>query len=186
MPLFPFGLNNPLLFLSLLSNSSGLIWSEIKQLWELGLADYLSDMWNILDFITNSLYVATITLRVIAYLQVRSFVPIHLHFNLLLVFVFMSEFPLSNTWLLWKGEQCVLSCKSSQETSIHLHCWEKGCREQNNESLETTKDAHLLPPDFFVLTYHFLSCPFSSSQRECIRLFVFREAFLRKLDELKT
>lgn len=48
----------------------GLIWSEIKQLWELGLADYLSDMWNILDFITNSLYVATITLRVIAYLQV--------------------------------------------------------------------------------------------------------------------
>ena len=49
----------------------GLIWSEIKQLWELGLADYLSDMWNILDFITNSLYVATITLRVIAYLQVR-------------------------------------------------------------------------------------------------------------------
>lgn len=32
--------------------------------------DYLSDMWNILDFITNSLYVATITLRVIAYAQV--------------------------------------------------------------------------------------------------------------------
>ncbi|KAI1285513.1 Transient receptor potential-gamma protein [Halotydeus destructor] len=49
----------------------GLIWSEIKQLWELGLADYLSDMWNILDFITNSLYVATISLRVIAYLQVQ-------------------------------------------------------------------------------------------------------------------
>ena len=54
---------------------AGLIWSEIKQLWELGLADYLSDMWNILDFITNSLYVATITLRVIAYLQVWSPMP---------------------------------------------------------------------------------------------------------------
>ena len=26
----------------------GLIWSEIKQLWELGLFDYMSDMWNIL------------------------------------------------------------------------------------------------------------------------------------------
>ncbi|CAG2114527.1 unnamed protein product, partial [Medioppia subpectinata] len=32
-----------------------LIWSEVKQLWDLGIADYLSDMWNILDFITNSL-----------------------------------------------------------------------------------------------------------------------------------
>jgi transient receptor potential cation channel subfamily C len=42
----------------------------VKQLWDLGISDYLSDMWNILDFITNSLYVATIALRVIAYLQV--------------------------------------------------------------------------------------------------------------------
>lgn len=49
----------------------GLIWSEIKQLWALGLFDYMSDAWNILDFITNSLYVATITLRIIAYLQVQ-------------------------------------------------------------------------------------------------------------------
>ena len=49
---------------------SGLIWSEIKQLWDLGINEYLSDMWNILDFINNSLYVATITLRVIAYIQV--------------------------------------------------------------------------------------------------------------------
>ncbi|KAJ6222598.1 hypothetical protein RDWZM_001143 [Blomia tropicalis] len=45
----------------------GLIWSEIKQLWDLGISEYLSDMWNILDFINNSLYVATITLRFIAY-----------------------------------------------------------------------------------------------------------------------
>lgn len=55
----------------------GLIWSEIKQLWELGLFDYMSDMWNILDFITNSLYVATITLRVIAYLQVQKEISMH-------------------------------------------------------------------------------------------------------------
>ncbi|RWS29121.1 transient receptor potential-gamma protein-like protein [Leptotrombidium deliense] len=55
----------------------GLIWSEIKQLWELGLMDYLSDMWNILDFIMNSLYVATITLRVIAYLQVQKEITFH-------------------------------------------------------------------------------------------------------------
>ncbi|RWS07648.1 transient receptor potential-gamma protein-like protein [Dinothrombium tinctorium] len=55
----------------------GLIWSEIKQLWELGLLDYLSDMWNILDFVMNSLYVATITLRVIAYLQVQKEIDFH-------------------------------------------------------------------------------------------------------------
>lgn len=49
----------------------GLIWSEIKQLWDLGISEYLSDMWNILDFINNSIYVATITLRIIAYYQTK-------------------------------------------------------------------------------------------------------------------
>lgn len=49
----------------------GLIWSEMKQLWDLGLVEYVGDMWNIIDFITNSLYVATVALRVIAYLQVQ-------------------------------------------------------------------------------------------------------------------
>ncbi|KAH7969161.1 hypothetical protein HPB52_015283 [Rhipicephalus sanguineus] len=33
--------------------------------------EYVGDMWNIIDFITNSLYVATVALRVIAYLQVQ-------------------------------------------------------------------------------------------------------------------
>lgn len=42
----------------------------MKQLWDLGLIEYVSDMWNIIDFITNSLYVATVALRVIAYFQV--------------------------------------------------------------------------------------------------------------------
>jgi hypothetical protein len=32
----------------------GLIWSEIKQLWELGLFDYMSDMWNILGKLSPS------------------------------------------------------------------------------------------------------------------------------------
>ncbi|XP_076367318.1 transient receptor potential-gamma protein-like [Tachypleus tridentatus] len=50
---------------------AGLIWSEIKQLWESGLTEYISDMWNIIDFITNSLYVATVALRAVAYFQVQ-------------------------------------------------------------------------------------------------------------------
>ncbi|EEC04095.1 transient receptor potential channel 4, putative [Ixodes scapularis] len=49
----------------------GLIWNEMKQLWDLGLIQYISDMWNIIDFITNSLYVATVALRLIVYLQVQ-------------------------------------------------------------------------------------------------------------------
>ncbi|CAM1302717.1 TRPC1 (predicted) [Pycnogonum litorale] len=49
----------------------GLIWNEIKQLWEDGLMEYISDMWNIIDFVTNSLYVATIGLRIVAYFQVQ-------------------------------------------------------------------------------------------------------------------
>ena len=49
---------------------AGLIWSEIKQLWDVGLKEYISDMWNVVDFITNSLYVATIGLRTVAYFDV--------------------------------------------------------------------------------------------------------------------
>ncbi|VDN40430.1 unnamed protein product [Gongylonema pulchrum] len=47
----------------------GLIWVEIKQLWNSGLYDYCTDLWNILDFITNALYLCTFVLRLVAYLQ---------------------------------------------------------------------------------------------------------------------
>ncbi|CAH1397842.1 unnamed protein product [Nezara viridula] len=50
---------------------AGLMWSEVKQLWDVGLEDYLADMWNVIDFITNSLYVATVALRVVSYYQVQ-------------------------------------------------------------------------------------------------------------------
>lgn len=49
----------------------GLVWNEIKQLWDIGLQDYVSDMWNVIDFVTNALYVATVALRVVAYYQVQ-------------------------------------------------------------------------------------------------------------------
>ncbi|KAK9496929.1 hypothetical protein O3M35_012878 [Rhynocoris fuscipes] len=50
---------------------AGLMWSEVKQLWDVGLEDYLADMWNVIDFITNSLYVATVALRIVSYYQVQ-------------------------------------------------------------------------------------------------------------------
>lgn len=50
----------------------GLIWSEVKQLWDIGLHEYVNDMWNVIDFVTNSLYVATVALRVVSYFQVFS------------------------------------------------------------------------------------------------------------------
>ena len=53
-----------------IGNILGLIWSEIKQLWDVGLKEYINDMWNVVDFITNSLYVATIGLRTVAYFDV--------------------------------------------------------------------------------------------------------------------
>ncbi|VDN35223.1 unnamed protein product [Cylicostephanus goldi] len=48
----------------------GLIWVEIKQLWDSGFHDYCHNLWNILDFITNSLYLSTAALRIVAYYQV--------------------------------------------------------------------------------------------------------------------
>ena len=51
-------------------SSEGLIWSEIKQLWDTGAKEYVSDMWNVADFVTNALYLATIALRLRAYYDV--------------------------------------------------------------------------------------------------------------------
>lgn len=48
-----------------------MIWSEVKQLWDVGLEEYVNDMWNVIDFVTNSLYVATVALRVVAYYKVQ-------------------------------------------------------------------------------------------------------------------
>lgn len=53
-----------------ISAFAGLIWAEIKQLWDEGALEYIYDMWNILDFTTNSLYIATFTLRLLAYFKV--------------------------------------------------------------------------------------------------------------------
>ncbi len=62
---------------SLLLITLGLIWSECKQLWDEGLKAYIQDMWNILDFITNSLYIATYTLKLVAYLKVITYSCAH-------------------------------------------------------------------------------------------------------------
>lgn len=63
----------------------GLIWSEVKQLWDVGLQEYVHDMWNVIDFITNSLYVATVALRVVSYFQVSLYV------SQSLVYIFWNE-----------------------------------------------------------------------------------------------
>ena len=44
----------------------------MKQLYNEGLIEYLHDWWNLLDFITNSLYVSTIVLRIISYMIVQN------------------------------------------------------------------------------------------------------------------
>ncbi|XP_062308993.1 short transient receptor potential channel 4-like [Osmerus eperlanus] len=45
----------------------GFIWTEIKQMWDGGFQDYIHDWWNLMDFVMNSLYLATISLKIIAY-----------------------------------------------------------------------------------------------------------------------
>lgn len=40
-------------------------------MWDVGLEEYVHDMWNVIDFVTNSLYVATVALRVVAYYRVQ-------------------------------------------------------------------------------------------------------------------
>ncbi len=52
------------------SSIQGFIWTEIKQMWDSGFEDYIDDWWNLMDFIMNSLYLATISLKIVAYAKV--------------------------------------------------------------------------------------------------------------------
>ncbi|XP_067419137.1 short transient receptor potential channel 4 [Emydura macquarii macquarii] len=47
----------------------GFIWGEIKQMWDGGLQDYIHDWWNLMDFVMNSLYLATISLKIVAFFK---------------------------------------------------------------------------------------------------------------------
>ncbi|KAI7793328.1 short transient receptor potential channel 4a [Triplophysa rosa] len=47
----------------------GFVWAEIKQMWDGGFQDYIHDWWNLMDFIMNSLYLATISLKIVAYIK---------------------------------------------------------------------------------------------------------------------
>ncbi|XP_035010314.1 short transient receptor potential channel 4b [Hippoglossus stenolepis] len=51
----------------------GFIWMEIKQMWDNGFQDYIDDWWNLVDFIMNSLYLATISLKLVAYAKYSGF-----------------------------------------------------------------------------------------------------------------
>ncbi|XP_054649216.1 short transient receptor potential channel 4-like [Dunckerocampus dactyliophorus] len=53
----------------------GFIWTEIKQMWDSGFQDYIDDWWNIMDFIMNSLYLATISLKIVAYAKYSGHKP---------------------------------------------------------------------------------------------------------------
>ncbi|CAI5796389.1 short transient receptor potential channel 4 isoform X1 [Podarcis lilfordi] len=48
----------------------GFIWGEIKQMWDGGLQDYIHDWWNLMDFVMNSLYLATISLKIVAFSKI--------------------------------------------------------------------------------------------------------------------
>lgn len=53
----------------------GFIWTEIKQMWDSGFQDYIDDWWNLMDFIMNSLYLATISLKIVAFVKYSAKVP---------------------------------------------------------------------------------------------------------------
>uniref|UniRef100_A0A8B9GG84 Transient receptor potential cation channel subfamily C member 5 n=1 Tax=Amazona collaria TaxID=241587 RepID=A0A8B9GG84_9PSIT len=49
----------------------GFIWGEIKEMWDGGFNEYVHDWWNLMDFAMNSLYLATISLKIVAYVKVQ-------------------------------------------------------------------------------------------------------------------
>ncbi|XDV14653.1 hypothetical protein PO909_014871 [Leuciscus waleckii] len=53
----------------------GFIWAEIKEMWDGGFNEYVHDWWNLMDFAMNSLYLATISLKIVAYVKYNSSRP---------------------------------------------------------------------------------------------------------------
>lgn len=49
----------------------GYVWAEIHSLWSDGLLEYLSDLWNLVDFASNSFFLAWIFLRAVAWFIVQ-------------------------------------------------------------------------------------------------------------------
>ncbi|XP_069468696.1 short transient receptor potential channel 5 [Ambystoma mexicanum] len=47
----------------------GFIWGEIKEMWDGGFNEYVHDWWNLMDFAMNSLYLATISLKIVAFVK---------------------------------------------------------------------------------------------------------------------
>ncbi|CAH8853473.1 unnamed protein product [Trichobilharzia szidati] len=45
----------------------GFVWQQMKKLYIWGLRAHLTDMWNLVDFVMNSLYISTISLRTVAW-----------------------------------------------------------------------------------------------------------------------
>lgn len=50
---------------------TGLIWGEMNALFSSGLVEYMSDLWNIIDLISNSFYVTWIGLRITSWYLVQ-------------------------------------------------------------------------------------------------------------------
>ncbi len=40
-------------------------------MWDGGFQDYIHDWWNLMDFVMNSFYLATISLKIVAYVKVH-------------------------------------------------------------------------------------------------------------------
>lgn len=62
--------SDPVKKLTFYFHSSGFIWGEIKEMWDGGFTEYIHDWWNLMDFAMNSLYLATISLKIVAYVKV--------------------------------------------------------------------------------------------------------------------
>lgn len=58
-----------------------LIWGEMNSLYSSGIVDYVSDLWNVIDFISNSFYATWIGLRITSWgLAQVSWFRVHLAF----------------------------------------------------------------------------------------------------------
>lgn len=81
-------------------------------MWDGGFQDYVHDWWNLMDFVMNSLYLATISLKIVAYTKVTTSVDNRLNrlwpfFMLKLSFLFLflliqySGSKPRNQWEMW-------------------------------------------------------------------------------------
>lgn len=87
-------------------------------MWDGGFTEYIHDWWNLMDFAMNSLYLATISLKIVAYVKVKMKCVAFFSFSIILMCCVNKLLNLEQEVLIRKMNECSINVRKSYRDSI--------------------------------------------------------------------